>query len=43
VNSEIAGVLIPDHEVSEFVGSRSTATPRISLKAHNRDRDIAID
>ena len=43
MNPEIAGVLITDHEVAEFVGSGGTATPGIAPEAHDRDRDIAID
>ncbi len=43
MNPEIAGVLITDHEVAEFVGGGSTAAAWITPKAHDRDRDIAID
>ena len=43
MNPEIARVLITDHEMTELMGGCSTAAPRISPKAHDRDGDIAID
>jgi hypothetical protein len=43
VDPEVAGVLIADHEMPEFVGSGSTATPWFSPEAHHGDRYIAVD
>jgi hypothetical protein len=43
VNSKVAGVLVTDDEMAEFMGSGRAPTARISPQTDNGDRDIAVN
>ena len=43
MNPKITGVFITNDQVAELVSGGSTAAARITIKAHDRDGDIAFD